>query len=109
MRSEASSAFPDAGLSGPWVKLQPSVARLFRASSTLRHKVLFDLGFYEPTALAREVTGAHLRPGDINFPDEAVLPVDRHVLDEMILPSTGCEPVGATPIVLGLAVTRPVR
>ena len=71
--------------------------------------VLFDLGIYEPTAFAWEVISAHLRPGDIIYLDEAGLADERRVLDEMILPSIGCEPVGATPFGLGLAVTRPVR
>ena len=38
MRSRASSEFPDAQPSNIWVKLHPSAARLFRASSTLRYK-----------------------------------------------------------------------
>jgi hypothetical protein len=241
MRSRASSDFPAAGLSGPWVKLHAPVARLFRASSTLRHKtanagdiadfidwqqrvfgdqpaffgrreklwerlaqrldpnrplvvlefgvawgyatnwwlcrlgardvvwhgfdrftgiphayralrqgawdaggtppaiddervrwhvgdvqdtlgavdlaaardaqwlVLFDLGFYEPTAFAWEVISPHLRQGDVMYFDEAAQPGERRVLDEMILPSIGYKPVGATPLALGLAVTRPVR
>lgn len=240
MRNKTSSAFPAAGFSGPWVKLQPSVARLFRASATLRYKVmtggdiadfidwqqrvfgdqlpffgrreklwerlaceldptrplvalefgvawgyasnwwlcrlggrdvvwhgfdrftgnpharralsqgawdaggkppaiddervrwhvgdvedtlgafdliaardaqwlvLFDLGLYEPTAHVWEVISAHVRPGDIIYLDEPAQPDERRVLDEMILPSIGCEPIGATPIALGLAVTRPV-
>jgi len=71
--------------------------------------VLFDLGLYEPTAFAWQVISAHLRPGDIIYLDEAAQPEKRRVLDEMILPSIGCERVGANPIALGLAVTRPVR
>ena len=71
--------------------------------------VLFDIGLYEPTAFAWEMISAHLRPGDIIYLDEAAQPDERRVLDEMILPSIGCEPVGATPLALGLAVTRPVR
>ncbi len=71
--------------------------------------VLFDLDIYEPTAFAWEVIGTHLRPGDIIYFDEAMEPDERRVLDEMILPSIGCEPVGTTPLALGLAVTRPVR
>jgi hypothetical protein len=71
--------------------------------------VLFDLGFYEPTAFAWEVISSHLRPGDIIYLDEAGLPGEQRVLDEMILPSIGYELVGATPMALGLVVTRPVR
>jgi len=40
MRSRVSSAFPDTQPSNIWVKLQPSAARLFRASSTLRTKTI---------------------------------------------------------------------
>jgi hypothetical protein len=71
--------------------------------------VLFDIGLYEPTAFAWEAISAYLRPGDIIYLDEPALPGERRVLDEMILPSIGCEPVGATPIALGLVVTRPVH
>jgi hypothetical protein len=70
--------------------------------------VLFDLDLYEPTAFAWEVFSAHLRPGDVIYLDEAGLEDERRVLDEMILPSIGCEPVGATPLGLGLVVTGPV-
>ena len=68
--------------------------------------VLFDLDIYEPTAFAWEVISAHLRPGDIIYFDEAAMEDERRVLDEMILPSIGCEPVGTTAIQLGLVVTR---
>jgi hypothetical protein len=68
--------------------------------------VLFDLDIYEPTAFAWEVISAHLRPGDVIYLDEAGVEDERRVLDEMILPSIGCEPVGATPLGLGLVVTR---
>ncbi len=71
--------------------------------------VLFDMGFYEPTAFAWEVISTHLRPGDIIYLDEAAMCGEPRVLDEMILPSIGCEPVGATPIALGLTVTREVQ
>ena len=71
--------------------------------------VLFDLDIYEPTAFAWEVISAHLRPGDVIYLDEAVDRDERRVLDEMILPSIGCEPVGTTALALGLVVTRPVR
>ncbi len=70
--------------------------------------VLFDLDIYEPTAFAWEVINAHLRPGDVIYLDEAIDRDERRVLDEMILPSIGCERVGATPYALGLVVTRPV-
>jgi hypothetical protein len=70
--------------------------------------VLFDLDIYEPTVFAWEVINAHLRPGDVIYLDEAVDRDERRVLDEMILPSIGCEYVGATPFALGLVVTRPV-
>jgi hypothetical protein len=68
--------------------------------------VLFDLDIYEPTAFAWEVINAHLRPGDVIYLDEAGVEDERRVLDEMIMPSIGCEPVGATPLGLGLVVTR---
>ncbi|WP_280829966.1 hypothetical protein [Mycobacterium sp. OTB74] len=71
--------------------------------------VLFDLDIYEPTAFAWEFIGAQLRPGDAIYLDEAMDRDERRVLDEMILPSIGCEPVGATPLALGLVVTSPVR
>jgi hypothetical protein len=67
--------------------------------------VLFDLDIYEPTAFAWEVIGPHLRPGDVIYFDEAAIQDERRVLDEMILPSIGCEPVGTTAIQLGLVVT----
>jgi hypothetical protein len=68
--------------------------------------VLFDLDIYEPTAFAWEAISAYLRPGDVIYLDEAVMQDERRVIDEMILPSIGCEPVGATPLGLGLVVTR---
>jgi hypothetical protein len=68
--------------------------------------VLFDLDIYEPTAFAWEVISAYLRPGDIMYLDEAADRDERRVLDEMILPSIDCDPVGATAIALGLAITR---
>jgi hypothetical protein len=68
--------------------------------------VLFDLDIYEPTAVAWEVIGPHLRPGDVIYLDEAGAEDERRVLDEAILPSIGCEPVGSTPVALGLVVTR---
>jgi hypothetical protein len=70
--------------------------------------VLFDMDIYEPTVFAWEVINAHLRPGDVIYLDEAVDRDERRVLDEMILPSIGCEYVGATAYALGLVVTRPV-
>jgi hypothetical protein len=70
--------------------------------------VLFDLDLYEPTAFAWEVFGPLLRAGDIIYLDEAGLEDERRVLDEMILPTIDCEPVGATPLGLGLVVTGPV-
>ncbi len=54
------------------------------------------------------VFSSHLRPGDVLYLDEAGLEDERRVLDEIILPSIGCEPVGATPLGLGLVVTGPV-
>lgn len=71
--------------------------------------VLFDLDIYEPTAFAWEVVSDYLRPGDLIYLDEALDRDERRVLDEMILPSIGCEPVGTTPVALGLVVTRPVH
>ena len=70
--------------------------------------VLFDLDIYEPTAFAWEVICPHLRPGDVIYLDEAMDREERRVLDEMILPSIGCEPVGITARGLGLVVTRAV-
>ncbi len=71
--------------------------------------VLFDLDIFEPTAFAWEVISAHLRPGDMIYLDEAMDHDERRVLDEMILPSICCDPVGATPLGLGLVVTRSVH
>jgi len=68
--------------------------------------VLFDLDIYEPTAFAWEQIGPRLRPGDVMYLDEAMDVDERRVLDEMILPSIGCEPVGSTALGLGLVVTR---
>lgn len=68
--------------------------------------ILFDLDIYEPTAFAWNVFREHLRPGDIIYLDEAGIEDERKVLDELILPSIGCEPVGATALGLGLVVTR---
>jgi hypothetical protein len=68
--------------------------------------VLFDLDIYEPTAFAWEMIGPHLRPGDVIYLDEAGAEDERRVLDEAILPAIGCEPVGSTPVALGLVVTR---
>jgi hypothetical protein len=68
--------------------------------------VLFDLDIYEPTAFAWEVLGPQLQPGDLMYFDEAMDVDERRVLNEMILPSIGCEPVGTTALGLGLAVTR---
>jgi len=67
--------------------------------------VLFDLDIYEPTAFAWDLISAHLGPGDVIYFDEAAIEDERRVLDEMILPSIGCEPVGTTAIQLGLAIT----
>ena len=71
--------------------------------------VLFDLDIYEPTAFAWDVIGTHLRAGDLIYLDEAYDRDERRVLDEMILPSIGCEPIAATPASLGLAVTSSAR
>jgi hypothetical protein len=71
--------------------------------------VLFDLDIYEPTAFAWKVISPHLRPGDVMYFDEAMDRDERRVLDEMILPSIGCEAVGSSPLGLGLVVTRPVQ
>jgi hypothetical protein len=68
--------------------------------------VLFDLDIYEPTAFAWDVIGPHLLPGDVIYLDEAGAEDERRVLDEAILPSIGCEPIGSTPVALGLVVTR---
>jgi hypothetical protein len=70
--------------------------------------VLFDLDLYEPTAFAWHVLRDHIRPGDVIYLDEAGIEDERRVLDEMILPSIDCEPVGATPLGLGLVVADPV-
>jgi hypothetical protein len=70
--------------------------------------LLFDLDIYEPTAFAWELICPHLRPGDVIYLDEAMDREERRVLDEMILPSIGCEPVGTTARGLGLVVTRAV-
>jgi hypothetical protein len=69
--------------------------------------ILFDLDIYEPTAFAWEVIAPYLQPGDLMYFDEAMDVDERRVLNEMILPSIGCEPVGTTALGLGLAVTRP--
>lgn len=69
--------------------------------------ILFDLDIYEPTAFAWEMLKPHLRPGDLMYFDEAMDVDERRVLNEMILPSIGCEAVGATALGLGLAVSRP--
>jgi hypothetical protein len=71
--------------------------------------VLFDIGLYEPTAYVWKVISAHVQPGDIIYLDEAAQTGERRVLYEMILPSTGCEPVGVTPLALGLVVTGLIR
>jgi hypothetical protein len=71
--------------------------------------VLFDLDVYEPTAFAWEIIRPHLQAGDLMYFDEAMDRDERRVLDDMILPSIGCEPVGATALGLGLVVTRPAR
>jgi hypothetical protein len=68
--------------------------------------ILFDLDLYEPTAVAWEALAPHLRPGDLIYLDEAIDSDERRVLDDMILPSIGCEPIATTPMSLGLAVTR---
>jgi hypothetical protein len=67
--------------------------------------VLFDLDIYEPTAFAWKMLSEHLRGGDLIYLDEAFDDDERRVLDEMILPSIRCEPIGATTVGLGLAVT----
>jgi hypothetical protein len=67
--------------------------------------VLSDMDIYEPTAFAWKVISPHLRPGDLMYFDEAMDHDERRVLDEMILPSVDCEPIGATALGLGLAVT----
>jgi hypothetical protein len=71
--------------------------------------LLFDLDIYEPTAFAWKVLSPHLRPGDLMYFDEAMDVDERRVLNEMILPSIGCEAVGSTALGLGLAVTRAVH
>lgn len=69
--------------------------------------ILFDLDIYEPTALAWEVLRPYLRRDDLMYFDEAMDVDERRVLDELILPSVGVQPVGATALGLGLIVTRP--
>lgn len=71
--------------------------------------ILFDLDLYEPTAFAWNVLRAHLQPGDLLYFDEAMDLDERRVLNDMVLPSIGCEPIGTTALGLGLTVTRPVR
>ena len=68
--------------------------------------ILFDLDIYEPTAFAWNALAPHLRAGDLMYLDEAMDTEERRVLDEMILPSFDCEPVGTTSWALGLVVTR---
>lgn len=68
--------------------------------------ILFDLDIYEPTAIAWHAIAPHLQPGDLIYLDEAIDSDERRVLDEMILPSIGCEPIATTSMSLGLAVTR---
>jgi hypothetical protein len=67
--------------------------------------VLFDFDIYEPTAFAWKMISEHLRGGDLIYLDEAFDSDERRVLDELILPSIGCEPIGVTAAGLGLAVT----
>ncbi len=67
--------------------------------------VLFDLDIYEPTAFAWEVISAHQRAGDVIYLDEAFDGDKRRVLNEMIVPSIGCEPVGTRALALSLVVT----
>jgi hypothetical protein len=64
------------------------------------------MDIYEPTAFAWDAISRHLRPGDLIYLDEAMDSDERRVLDQMILPSIGCEPIGTTARGLGLAVTR---
>lgn len=71
--------------------------------------ILFDMDIYEPTAFAWEALSSKLRPGDLLYFDEAMDRDERRVLDEMVLPSIGCEPIGATARGLGLVVTQPLR
>lgn len=68
--------------------------------------VLFDLDIYEPTAFAWQALSPNLRPGDVMYFDEAMDSDERRVLDEMVLPSVDCEPVGTTARGLGLVVSR---
>ena len=70
--------------------------------------ILFDLDIYEPNAFAWEAISAHLRPGDLVYFDEAMDIDERRVLNEMIMPSIDCQPVGTTALGLGLTVTRPI-
>jgi hypothetical protein len=67
--------------------------------------VLFDLDIYEPTAFVWDVIGAHLRPGDLLYLDEAIDSDERRVLNERILPAVACEPVASTSLALGLVIT----
>jgi hypothetical protein len=68
--------------------------------------ILFDLDIYEPTAFAWDTIAPHLQAGDLMYLDEAMDSDERRVLNEMILPTVGCEPVGTTSLALGLAITR---
>lgn len=70
--------------------------------------ILFDLDIYEPTAFAWDAIAPHLRPGDLMYLDEAMDFDERRVLNEMILPTVECEPVGSTSLALALTVTRNV-
>jgi hypothetical protein len=70
--------------------------------------VIFDMDIYEPTAFAWKLISPHLQSGDVIYLDEAGIEDERRILDELILPSIGCEPVGTSPLGLGLVVTRPV-
>lgn len=71
--------------------------------------MLFDLDIYEPTAFAWEMIGAHVQPGDVVYFDEAIDGDERRVLNEIVLPSIGFEPIGATALALGLVVARVAR
>jgi hypothetical protein len=71
--------------------------------------MLFDLDIYEPTAFAWEMVGAQVQPGDVVYFDEAIDGDERRVLNEIVLPSIGFEPIGATALALGLVVARVAR
>lgn len=69
-----------------------------------RWLILFDLDIYEPTAYAWKKLAEHLRPGDVIYFDEPCDHDERRVLDELVLPSIQCEPIGVTAAALAVVV-----